>query len=260
MLLSWRKMIWFVYKMEGYCQRFLAAGLTFADKQKKFSDIQHLIVSSCSWENKTSSTHTDGLTIKINLTWHPQTPPCALHISTKSKQNPFFKHTLCLLFSSRAWTRLWWKLFRHLASGPLSLDDNPMQQRLHRPRMEAGSSEPLCQHLQPQPAQLGDEPQVFYHLQLGFENNHISISPLTDSRWGTLPLDKQTMRNRGMPLLTDTGASLNCVWSGLVFVFQTDCRDFLFPNESRLQDKAIQELSTNKEDDTKRPYLSDLRS
>ena len=67
-------------------------------------------------------------------------------------------------------------------------------------RMDAGPSEPRCQHLQPQPAPLGDEPQVFYHLQLGFENNQISISapcspsrPIPDGRlcrsinkhWGT---------------------------------------------------------------------------
>lgn len=72
----------------------------------------------------------------------------------------------------------------------------------------------------------------FYHLQLDFENNQVSNSPLcsslTDSRWGTLR--RSPLKRRGaesMSLLTDTGANLNCLRSGLAFVFRAECLSFL---------------------------------
>lgn len=56
----------------------------------------------------------------------------------------------------------------------------------------------------------------------------LCVSLPTDSRWGSRALDKQTRRNRGMSLLTVMGASLNCLRSGLAFVFWTDCRGPFF--------------------------------
>lgn len=47
----------------------------------------------------------------------------------------------------------------------------------------------------------------------------LRVPLLTDSRWGSLPLTEQTMRSGGMSLLTHMGANLNCLWSGLAFMF-----------------------------------------
>lgn len=119
-------------------------------------------------------------------------------LNLTNRPNKIFRTTSFLLnLSSCAW-----KLLRHLLS--LSPDGKPPD----------GCRFPLnllANTHNHRPAPLGDEPQVFYHLQLGFENNQISISPLVFLRWPipdgrTRQLDKQTMRSGGVSLLTDTGA------------------------------------------------------
>lgn len=96
-----------------------------------------------------------------------------LQSTIKPKQDSYFRpiswsFILCVNStfeensSDTSTPRAWWQSHAAKIAGPGS---------------DAGSSEPLCQNLQPQPAPLGDEPQAFYHLQLGFENNQISISP-----------------------------------------------------------------------------------
>lgn len=104
-------------------------------------------------------------TINIS-TWHPWIPLCPPHVSTKTEQSFIFSHDFFAFMSQTPpHPRL------------MTIPCNKAR------RMDAGPSEPRCQHLQPQPAPLGDEPQVFYHLQLGFENNQISISAPCSPSW-----------------------------------------------------------------------------
>lgn len=123
------------------------------------------------------------------------------------------------------------------------------------PRIDAGSSETLCQHLQPQPAPLGDEPQVFYHLQLGFENNQISISPLVflswlipdgrlhrsiNKQWGTEACHCLQIR---VPVLIACG-------HGWRLCFKQIAKGLFFNNESRQQTALQGQLSSYWNEDT----------
>lgn len=91
------------------------------------------------------------------------------------------------------------------------------------PTADAVSSEPCCQHLNHGRLLLVMSHKSFITSSLALEVIKfpflLCVPLLTDSRWGTRPFDQQTTRNRGMSLLIDTGASLNCLWSGLLFVF-----------------------------------------
>lgn len=158
-------------------------------------------------------------------------------------------------FSSHAWTPLWWKLLRHLHSPrlmtiPCNKDRSPQN--------DAGS---LWSSLPTLTTTAGPH-LVMSHKSFITSSLALKIIKfpfllcvplLTDSRWGTLLLDKQMMRNRGMSLLTDMGASLNCLWSGLAFVFWTECRGSFFFNKSKqrtvLQDRTKEELSPNQNKD-----------
>lgn len=104
-----------------------------------------------------------------------------------------------------------------------SLDDNPMQQRLPAPGWMLVPLNLFANTYNHSRLRLVMSHKSFITSSLALKIIKfpflLCVPLLTDSRWGTLALDKQTMRNRGMSLLTDTGASLNCLWSGLAFVF-----------------------------------------